>query len=89
MIKGKTEDTLKDLQNIPDHISFLRLDTDLYESTRDQLEILYPKLSKGGVLHLDDYGHCPGARKAIDEYFKSKNIWLHRVDYTCRLFIKD
>jgi|TARA_B110000037_G_C16993177_1_gene453982 hypothetical protein len=89
LIKGKTEDTLKDDKNVPDHISFLRLDTDLYESTRDQLEILYPKLSKGGILHLDDYGHCPGARKAIDEYFKSENIWLHRVDYTCRLLIKD
>ena len=49
-------------------ISFLRLDTDFYESTIKELEILYPRLEKGGVLLIDDYGFWDGARKAVDEY---------------------
>ena len=75
-------------ENIPDSISFLRLDTDLYETTKFQLEILYPKLTVGGILHIDDYGFFPGVRKAVDDYFKDQDIWLHRVDLTCRLLIK-
>ena len=66
----------------------MRLDTDLYETTKFQLEILYPKLTVGGILHIDDYGFFPGVRKAVDDYFKDQEIWLHRVDLTCRLLIK-
>jgi O-methyltransferase len=89
LIKGKTQDTLQKSENIPEKISFLRLDTDIYEPTIGQLEVLFPKLCSRGVLHIDDYGHCPGVRKAVDEYFKNANIWLHRVDYSCRILIKD
>ena len=81
--------TLKDPKNIPDKISILRLDTDLYLTTKIQLEVLYPKLVSGGILHIDDYGICPGVRTAVDEYFINKKIWLHRVDFSCRLMIKD
>ena len=76
-------------ENVPEQIAFLRLDTDIYEPTIHQLEILYPKLCSGGILHIDDYGHCPGVMKAVDEYFNNKDVWLHRVDYTCRLIIKE
>lgn len=89
-IKGKVEDTLiKEAQ--PEKISLLRLDTDWYESTKAELEHLFPKLEKEGVLVIDDYGHWQGARKAVDEYFsKNKiNILLNRVDYTCRMGIKN
>ena len=89
LIKGKTQDTLKIKENVPEQIAFLRLDTDIYEPTIHQLEILYPKLCSGGILHIDDYGHCPGVMKAVDEYFNNKDVWLHRVDYTCRLIIKE
>lgn len=87
-IKGNILDTLNNTNNIPKKISFLRMDTDLYSLTKKQLNILYPKLSIGGVLHIDDYGSCFGVREAVDEYFKNQNIWLHRVDYTCRYLIK-
>ena len=80
---------MKNTKNIPEKISFLRLDTDSYSTTKLQLEILFPKLVSGGVLHIDDYGFFPGVRKAVDDYFKSSNIWLHRVDLTCRLLIKE
>jgi O-methyltransferase len=89
LIKGNILETLKDENNIPSKISFLRIDTDLYSTTKYQLEILYPRLQIGGVLHIDDYGFCPGVRKAVDEYFLSKKIWLHRIDLSCRLMIKN
>lgn len=89
LIKGMVENTLAKKQNLPNKISILRLDTDFYSSTKTELEILFPRLVKGGVLIIDDYGHFKGAQQAVDEYFKGENIWLHYVDYTCRLMIKN
>ncbi|MDA3851229.1 MAG: class I SAM-dependent methyltransferase [Spirochaetaceae bacterium] len=86
-IKGDVSDTLKSSK--PKEISLLRLDTDWYESTRQEMEILYPLLNTKGILLLDDYGHFKGARKAVDQYFKGQNLLLQRVDYTGRLLIKD
>ena len=88
LIKGDILKTLKEVKNIPNKISLLRMDTDLYSTTKLQLETLYPKLEKGGVLHIDDYGLCPGVKAAVDEYFINQKIWLHRVDLSCRLMIK-
>ena len=87
IIKGKVEDTIP--SDMPQKIAILRLDTDWYQSTKHELEYLYPLLQKGGVLIVDDYGAWQGARKATDEYF-SKNglVFLNRVDYTGRLVIK-
>ena len=91
LIQGKVEDTLVIKENVPKKISLLRLDTDWYESTKVELEILYPLLQKGGILIIDDYGHFKGCRKAVDEYFSKhkKKPMLHYVDYTCRLIIKE
>jgi hypothetical protein len=58
---------------MPFKIAILRLDTDWYESTRHELVHLFPLLTTGGVLILDDYGHWQGARKAVDEYFAENN----------------
>jgi len=88
LIPGKVEKTLLVSRNIPEKISLLRLDTDWYQSTKIELEVLYPLLQPGGILIIDDYGHFKGAQKAVDEYFKGQNVWLHYVDYTCRLIIK-
>ena len=89
-IIGKVEDTLKG-DDIPEKVSLLRLDTDWYESTKIELEILFPRLVKGGVLIIDDYGHFEGARKAVDEYFSqlSDNYFMHRIDYSARIIIKN
>ena len=89
LIEGMVENTLTKNENLPDKISILRLDTDFYESTKIELEILFPRLATGGVLIIDDYGHFKGAQQAVDEYFEDKDIWLHYVDYTCRLMIKN
>ncbi len=89
-VKGKVENTLDDEKNIPEKISLLRLDTDFYESTKKELEVLFPKLVSGGVLIIDDYGHWKGSKKAVDEYFQlsKKFEWLHRIDYASRLLVK-
>ena len=87
-VEGDILETLNIKDNIPNKISFLRLDTDIYKTTKKQLEILYDKLVPGGVLHIDDYGLCPGVKNAVDNFFSNKNIWLHRVDMTCRYLIK-
>ena len=44
-------------------VAILRLDTDLYESTKIALEQLYPKVSEPGFVIIDDYGHYDGARR--------------------------
>jgi O-methyltransferase len=70
-----------------EEISLLRLDTDWYDSTRDELKYLYPRLELGGVLIIDDYGHWMGAKKAVDEYFCG-TVLLNRIDYTGRLIVR-
>lgn len=86
-VQGRVEETL--LQHSPSNVSLLRLDTDWYESTKCELEVLFPRLSAGGTLIIDDYGHWQGCRKAVDEYFAANNIamLLNRIDYTGRIGI--
>jgi hypothetical protein len=55
-------------------LALLRLDGDMYESTRDGLVNLYRKLSPGGSLIADDYFLFEGHRKAIDEYRAAHGI---------------
>ena len=88
-IKGKVEDV------IPEHmpagpVAILRLDTDWYESTRHEMQYLYPRLVRNGVLIIDDYGHWQGARKAIDEYIAEHNLCLllNRIDDSGRIAVK-
>ena len=87
-IKGEVEKTLKISENLPTKISLLRLDTDWYESTKIELEALFPLLSKNGILIIDDYGYWKGSKKAVDEYFKDKNINLFKIDFTSRYLFK-
>jgi O-methyltransferase len=87
-VKGDVSSTLA--SGGPGQISVLRLDTDWHDSTRIELETLYPRLSSQGVLIIDDYGVWAGAREAIDEYFAKQNIkmLLQRTDYTGRMGLK-
>ena len=87
-VKGKVEETVPNCA--PKEIAILRLDTDWYESTYHELKHLYPRLSVGGVLIIDDYGHWEGAKRAVDEYIAEENLrlLLHRIDYTGRICVK-
>lgn len=88
-IKGPVEQTLPG--RAPAQLALLRLDTDWYESTRHELECLYPRLADGGVLIIDDYGHWEGCRRAVDEYFARPGHRLpliNRIDYSARIAVK-
>lgn len=88
LVPGRVEDTVPG--HAPPVIALLRLDTDWYRSVRHELRHLYPRLSRGGVLLIDDYGHWQGARAATDEYLKEHGIrlFLSRIDYTGRIGVK-
>jgi O-methyltransferase len=57
-----------------DRLSVVRLDGDMYESTIVALEALYPKLSPGGFVIVDDYGALPGCRQAVGDYHQAHGI---------------
>jgi len=48
--------------------SFVHLDVDLYESTRDSLEFFYPRVSRGGIILIHDYLWAEGVRRAVQEF---------------------
>ncbi len=79
-VEGPVEETLLDAGNLPEQISLLRLDTDWHSSTKMELETLYPRLSVGGTLIVDDYGHWQGSRIATDEYFADKLMVFEKID---------
>jgi O-methyltransferase len=88
-VKGDVAKTLAEAANLPRAIAVLRLDTDWYESTKAELEILYPRLATGGILIVDDYGHWGGARKAVDEYFaRGRRPFFQYIDQTGRIAVK-
>ncbi|HET6426520.1 MAG TPA: TylF/MycF/NovP-related O-methyltransferase, partial [Planctomycetaceae bacterium] len=64
------------------NLALIRLDGDLYESTRDSLVPLYPKLSDGGFCIIDDYYAFTDCQRAVDEYRTAHGITaeLVRID---------
>lgn len=54
--------------------ALIRLDGDLYDSTMDAITNLYPNLSPGGFVVVDDYGTYESCRRAIDEYRAANSI---------------
>ena len=87
-VEGNVVDTIP--ASAPDQIALLRLDTDWYESTLHEMEHLFPRLARGGVLIIDDYGYWLGSQKATQEYLaRSKTpLFLHRIDFSSRIAVK-
>jgi O-methyltransferase len=69
-----------------DRLAVIRLDGDLYESTMDGLTALYPKLSVGGYVIVDDYGCIEACRRGVDDFRAENGITeaLETVDWTAR-----
>jgi O-methyltransferase len=67
-----------------ERLAVIRLDGDMYESTMDGLTTLYPKLSLGGYLIVDDYGAVPACRQAVHDYREANGIddEIRSVDWT-------
>ena len=88
MVKGLFQDTVPVTE--VEQISLLHLDGDWYDSTMVCLEHLYDKVSPGGVIQIDDYGHWAGARKALHEFLdrRGDKVSLRYLDYTGRQFVK-
>jgi O-methyltransferase len=81
-LKGWFKDTLPNASI--KNLALIRLDGDMYESTMDALTHLYPKLSKGGFLIVDDYGAIPSCRQAIEDYRRANFITdeIKTIDWT-------
>lgn len=89
LVKGMVEDTIP--EHLPESISILRLDVDLYQPTLHCLKELFPLLQSGGYLIIDDYGHWEGCKKAVHEFFAENGLSvddLEHVDYTCSVYRK-
>lgn len=65
-VEGLFSETLKDIP--VERFSLIRLDGDLYESTIDSLEALYPRLAMGGFAIIDDFGAVPACAAAVRDY---------------------
>jgi O-methyltransferase len=73
----------------PEKIAVLRLDTDFYDSTAFELANFYDRVSPGGYVIIDDYGHWRGCKKAVDEFLVAHpELKLHKIDYTGVYFMK-
>ncbi|HEV2692371.1 MAG TPA: TylF/MycF/NovP-related O-methyltransferase [Verrucomicrobiae bacterium] len=73
--KGFIPDTFQGLERA--EIAFAHIDVDIYKSIIDCLAFIWPRLSNGGFIIFDDYGFptCPGARTAVDTFFKDKTAF--------------
>lgn len=67
-----------------EQLAVLRLDGDLYESTIVALKSLYPKVSPGGYVIVDDWGAVPACKQAVDDFRRDEGITdvIHEVDWT-------
>lgn len=72
--KGWFQHVLPVVANSIEKIAVLRLDGDLYESTKVCLEYLYSKVVKGGFVIIDDYGSLTGCRRAVHEYLEHHDL---------------
>ena len=74
-------------------IAILHLDINLYSGYKACLENLFPKVVSGGVVLFDEYmnkteaADCPGAKKAIDEYFAGKPYKIQRDELYGKYFV--
>ncbi len=71
-------------------LAILRLDGDMYESTMDSLVPLYPKVSSGGYVIVDDYFAISACRQATDDYRKKHGITeeIKRIDWAAAYWKK-
>jgi hypothetical protein len=89
IVAGWFQDTLGSVT--AEKIALLNIDADWYESVKICLETFYDRVVPGGFISFDDYGHWPGCKKAVDEFFEKRQLTykLRQVDYTAHWFRKE
>ena len=78
IVKGFIEKTLPTLENKT--FSFAYIDTAAYDSMKFALEFIYPKLSKNGIVAVDDYSKSTqefATAEAVDEFCEKYNLKLN------------
>ena len=68
--KGLFPETAEAVEDV--RFSFVHMDVDLYQSTKDCLEFFYPRLNRGGIILSHDYPFVKGVKKAIDDFFRDR-----------------
>jgi O-methyltransferase len=88
--QGWFQETLPFCKDKINEIAILRLDGDLYASTKVCLDFLYSKVVTGGFVIIDDYGAYEGCKKAVDEFRDKYGIktFINHVNHDCRYWIK-
>jgi O-methyltransferase len=88
LIEGWFEDTIPSF-TVPDEIALLRLDADLYSSTRICLGHFVPHLAKGGIVVIDDYLTWEGCTRAVHEFLAAQPATAEREPLRLRQFLND
>lgn len=83
LIKGDVIKTLPNYlkKNSGAKIALLHLDLDVYRPTKFVINNLYKRMSKGGIILVDDYAEIAGATNAIDEFFEKKNLKIEKMSF--------
>lgn len=89
IVPGWFQDTFPSV--LASQVALLNIDADWYESVALCLETFYDRVVPGGFISFDDYGHWPGCRAAVDEFFQRRTLSykLQQVDYTAHWFRKE
>ena len=89
IVPGWFQDTFASVTTT--QIAILNVDADWYKSVKSCLETFYDRVVAGGFVSIDDYGHWPGCRRAVDEFFEIRKLpyKLVQVDYTAHWFRKE
>lgn len=77
MVRGWFQNTLPSLSREIGPIALLRIDADWYESVKCCLERLFDRVVPDGIVIIDDYGSCHGARRAVDEFLAARHLHVH------------
>ena len=80
LIRGFFHETLSSIQDR--RFSFVHLDCDIYESYKVCLDFFYERLTRGGIILLDEYNdpHWPGCNKAVDEFISRKKERVFEIE---------
>ena len=89
LVKGKVETTLNDTKNLPDQIAILKIDTCFYESYKIIFENLAPKVSKNGIIIVDNYFTYKGPKQATDDYLDNKklNVKFNKLSRNATIYL--